>query len=180
MAFVMLFTGVPGTGKTTLAEAITKEHNAALLNWDWMMSALRVFPTVWESVENDNELRRDVGYTLMNRMVEYRLRLGQSSVLDCVARPRAVARWRELCDRYATVFVGVECVLLNATEHQRRIEGRTRGIPGWDELEWVSVANSRVIYEPLTGPKLVLDAAVPFATNFERARQYLAAQLLAT
>lgn len=170
----MLFTGVPGTGKTTLAEAITKEHNAALLNWDWMMSALRVFPTVWETVENDNELRRDVGYSLMNRMVEYRLRLGQSSVLDCVARPRAVTQWRELCVQYDTPFVGIECVLPDVTEHQRRIDGRTRGIPGWDELEWVFVANSRVIYEPLADPKLVLDATDSFQANLERARHHLA------
>ena len=169
----MLCTGVPGTGKTTLAEAITKEHHAALLNWDWMMSAVRVFPEVWETLANDADQRRDVGYTLMSRMLEYRLRLGQSSVLDCVARPRAVRQWNELCDRYNTPFIGVECVLPDEAEHRGRIEGRDRAIPGWDELEWAFVANSRAIYEPLKEPKLTINATNLVDNNLALLRAHI-------
>ena len=169
----MLFTGVPGTGKTTLAETITKEHNAALLNWDWLMSGLRIFPDVWDVVWPDAELRRDVGYSLMNRMIEYRLRLGQSSVLDCVARPRAIDHWRGLCDESGAVFVAIECSLADQTEHRARIEGRDRAIPGWDELVWEFVANSRKIYEPCGDPKLTLDATHTINHNLNTLRAHL-------
>ena len=172
--FVILFTGVPGTGKTTLAETITKEHNAALLNWDWMMSALRVFPEVWETVSADPDRRRDVGYTLMSRMVEYRLRLAQPSVLDCVARPRAIEQWSALCASYDTPFMAVECVLRDEVEHRTRIEGRDRAIPGWDELEWSFVENSRTIYQPVDGPTLAIDAANSFEHNLNQVRDHLA------
>ena len=169
----MLFTGAPGTGKTTLAEAITKEHNAALLNWDWLMSGLRIYPDVWDVIWPDAELRRDVGYSLMNRLIEYRLRLGQSSVLDCVARPRAIDHWRGMCDEYGAGFIAIECSLADESEHRSRIEGHDRAIPGWDELQWEFVANSRKIYVPVDGPKLAIDAALPIEYNLAQVRSHL-------
>ena len=56
--FVCVFSGVPGTGKSTLAEAITQETHAALINWDWLMSAVRVFPEVWAAT---NDVRTYLG-----------------------------------------------------------------------------------------------------------------------
>lgn len=170
--FVCVFSGVPGTGKSTLAEAITKETNAALLNWDWIMSALRVFPEVWAAAP-DVDTRRDIGYELMSRMIESRLRLGQSSVTDCVARTRALAQWSDLAAAHAAPVFVIECFLEDAAVHKTRITGRQRNIPGWDELDWRFVAASRSAYEPLPEPKLLIDAAKPIAENLEAVRAYL-------
>ncbi len=171
--FVCVFSGVPGTGKSTLAEAITVETNAVLLNWDWLMSALRAFPTVWDAVEDDGNLRRDVGYELMARMIESRLRLRQSSVTDCVARPRALELWTALAVQYgASVFV-VECSIADPDVHRTRIVGRLRNIPAWDELDWEHVQLSREKYAPLPEPKLSIDATNTIAHNLEVVREYL-------
>ena len=167
-----MFSGVPGTGKSTLAEAITKETQAALLNWDWMMSALRVFPEVWAAAPNV-DTRRNIGYELMSRMIESRLRLGQSSITDCVARPRALSMWSDLAARHGASFFVIECFLDDAIDHKSRITGRTRNIPGWDELDWNQVAASRSSYEPLPEPKLLVDAAHSIDHNLNKVRTYL-------
>ncbi len=171
--FLCVISGVPGTGKSTIAETITVETNSALLNWDWLMSAVRVFPSVWDAASADWDTRRDLGYELMARMIESRFRLGQSSVADCVTRQSALDRWQKLAVRYdASVYV-VECSLTDPAEHQRRISGRERNIPGWDELVWEDVLASRSKYVPLPEPKLTIDAADSVEHNLALARSYL-------
>jgi hypothetical protein len=67
----------------------------------------------------------------------------------------------------------VECELADEATHRARIEGRTRGIPNWDELQWEWVAQSRRSYVPLQGDKLVVDACRPFPVNLDAVRHYV-------
>ena len=72
----------------------------------------------------------------------------------------------------APMFV-VECVCSDVDLHRSRVVGRTRGIPGWNELEWEWVESSRRSYEPLQCDKVVLDAVDPLTDNLARVRAYL-------
>jgi DNA polymerase III delta prime subunit len=68
---VLLFSGPPATGKSTLADAIGRELPAPLIAWDWLVAGLTQFaevPRVLDTVERDTY--RDVGYALMAQMVE--------------------------------------------------------------------------------------------------------------
>lgn len=56
--------------------------------------------------------------------------------------------------------------------HRSRVEGRQRDIPGWYELEWERVDWERVergrhAYEPLSEPRVVVDAVNPPEHNLE-------------
>jgi predicted kinase len=171
---VVAFTGVPGTGKSTLADEIARDLGAPAVASDWLIAGLTGFPDVQHVFEHmERDTYRDVGYALMSQLVEKQLRNAQSVVLDCVVRERARARWAAIAgDHGARMFV-IECVCSDIDVHRSRVVGRIRAIPGWNELEWKWVEKARQTYEPLQCEKLVLDAVVPLADNLARARAYI-------
>jgi hypothetical protein len=70
-----------------------------------------------------------------------------------------------LADRYSASFAVVECVCSDVEVHRRRVDGRRREIPGWYELKWEWVERGRQLYEPLSEPKVVIDAIEPLEHN---------------
>ncbi len=171
---VVLVTGVPGTGKSTIAEAVAGTTGWPIFNWDWLMSGLAVFPKAWEPIGRDRELRRSVGWSLMSRLIEQRLRLRQSVILDTAAQPRALAPWSSLAEQYGAELRVIECSCSDVDLHRSRIVGRRRDIPGWPELEWEWVLESCAQFRPMPGDKLELDAIEPIDENVARAFDYLA------
>jgi predicted kinase len=171
---IVVFSGVPGTGKSTLSDAVAREMRAPVFNWDWLMAAIRPFDAVQQVLDaGERDVYRDVGYALIHHPVLRQLQLGQPSVIDCVVRQRALDRWSAAAaDAEAAVHV-VECTCSDEALHRTRVEGRDRGIPNWDELEWEWVLEARRTYEPLAGDKLVVDAVDPFAQNLAAVRDYI-------
>ena len=68
----------------------------------------------------------------------------------------------------------VECVCSDASVHRARIEGRTRGIPGWHEVGWDHVERMRAEVLPLTADRLTVDAMEPVRDNLRRVEDYIA------
>jgi predicted kinase len=171
---VVVFSGVPGTGKSTLADEIARDLGAPVVSWDWLVAALTGFPEVQSVLDGmERDRYRDLGYSLMSQMVEKQLRNRQSVVLDCVVRARALDLWSEIAARHDAPVHVIECTCSDVEVHRSRVVGRDRTIPGWNELDWRFVEASRRSYEPLPGDKLVLDAVDPLADNLARARTYL-------
>jgi predicted kinase len=171
---VVVFTGVPGCGKTTLADEIARDLGAPSVQWDWLAAGLTPFPELQSVLDGmERERYRDVIYSLMHQLVEKQLRNGQPVVLDCVVRERARARWAELAAQYAAPVHVIECICSDVDVHKSRIVGRRRDIPNWNELQWEWVLQSRAQYLPLECDKLVLDAVDPLTDNLTRVRDYL-------
>ncbi len=159
-------TGVPGTGKSTVADHAGRLLGAAVLAHDWAMSALRPYPDLQETLDTMNPPgHRAVGWSILRSLARSELRRGRSVVLDGVARGPEVASCRELASTEGAELVLVATECSDPELHRERVVGRRRLIPDWYELEWDHVATAREGWNRPADVDLVLDASLPWGRN---------------
>ncbi len=148
---LVVFGGLPGTGKTTVARAVAARCRAALIRVDAIEQAMRSAGVLAAGGEVG-----PAGYMAAYALAEANLRLGLSVVADCV-NPVAATRaaWRKVAA--PGPILEVEVVCSNAAEHRRRVETRASDVPGLVPPTWDAVV--RRVYEPWAEPRLVLDTA---------------------
>lgn len=130
MKQIIAFTGLPGTGKSTLAEALATETGVPAFAGDWLLGALRPHG-ILRGLERPVFL--SMYYDLLGTLIKRQLMLGQSAIVDCLVNDEIADRWDGLAAEYDARLRLVECVCSDEGEHRRRVEGRRRGIPGWHE-----------------------------------------------
>jgi predicted kinase len=173
---LVLVTGLPGTGKSTMAEVAARALGAPVLGHDWAMSGLRPFRELERTLDDMGFAgRRAVGWSILWSLARQQLRLGSSVVLDGVARQPEIARAREVAgdERAGSLVVLTACE--DAGVHRSRVDGRQRGIPGWYELDWDHVAQARAAWRAPSDVDLVLQATDRMEVNAERVRNALGA-----
>ena len=135
--------GLPGSGKSTIARQVALRLGAVWLRVDSMEQAIRASALAPPSVE-------DAGYRAAIAVAEDNLRLGLTVVGDCV-NPWMLTRdaWRNAGWRAGAHVLEVEIVCGDIGEHRRRIEARQADIPGLIAPGWRSVENRGL---PALGP----------------------------
>lgn len=172
---LVLVTGLPGTGKSTMADAAATTLGAAVLAHDWAMSGLRPFPAVQDALAAmDPPGHRPVGWSLLWALARSQLRRGLPVVLDGVARGPEVTGTRALGAEERARCLVVMTTCPDVDVHRARIEGRSRHIPHWYELDWEHVARARAAWEPPDDVDVVLEATMPAAENAARLRSAIA------
>jgi predicted kinase len=148
---LIVFSGLPGSGKTTLARELAASRSAAYLRIDSIEHALR-------SISPGSDIGPG-GYVVALAIAGGNLSLGMAVVADCV-NPVAESRaaWRELARASAVPHLDIEVVCSNKAEHRRRVEQRRSDIPGFVVPDWASVEAHD--YQPWTGDRLIVDTAV--------------------
>jgi predicted kinase len=167
---LIVFSGLPGAGKSALAEAVGRELGIPVFAKDWLEATLlrsKLIPA-----ETQKQLG-SVGYDLLTVLAERQLSLGQSVILDSVASTTSIRNtWRDLGRRYNADWRIIECVCSNVALHRERLEQRQRHIPGWHELEWSDIEFVRSYYASWDEERLIVDAIDSVEQNILAALNY--------
>jgi len=171
---VVLVTGLPGTGKTTLAERVAPALGAPVLGWDWAMAALTPYAPVWAAARGLHHADyAALGWAMVRQAAEAQVRRGMAAVLDGLAGDGEVARVRALAAGHGARATVVLTTCDDEEAHRRRLDGRQRGIPGWHELTWEGVLATKGRWVPPTDVDLVAPATAAVDANVARILAHL-------
>lgn len=164
---IIVVSGLPGTGKTRLAESIGSQFQVPVFSVAWVLGALAQFGVL------ERPDRGPMAYEIIGALLEHQLRMRQSAIADgMVGSGEVRARWRQLADRHRAGFEVIECVCSDPVVHRTRIEARRDPIPGWPDPGWDHVEAMRERYEPWAEDRLVLDSLRSFERNLEAAMRF--------
>ena len=164
---LIVFAGLPGTGKSTLAAALARDMAAVYLRVDTIEQAIR-----------DAGWAGDIGpagYLVGYALARSNLRLGRPVVADSV-NPVAPTRdaWRAVAVQAGAAMAEIEIVCSDPAEHRRRVESRVVDVPGLALPSWQEVVERE--YAPFDRDRLVLDTArLPPPAALAQIRRYIAA-----
>jgi predicted kinase len=148
---LIVFAGLPATGKTTLARELARQLKAVHLRIDTIECALR------EGLP-DGVPVGELGYRVAYALAEDNLRLGRRVIADSV-NPLAITRkaWHGVAHRAGATLADVEVICSDRHEHQRRVETRIADIAGHQLPTWAEVLGRE--YHEWTTPRIVVDTA---------------------
>ena len=148
---LIVFSGLPGTGKTTIARGLVSRTQAMYLRID----------TIEQAIRNSRVLAEDVGssgYQVANQVALSNLDLGNSVIVDCV-NPVHDSReaWSDIARRADVHLINIQVICSDTREHRRRVENRTSDVAGLISPTWQSVTNHE--YEAWGEPPFTVDTA---------------------
>jgi predicted kinase len=150
---LIVTSGLPGSGKSTIAEGLAKALPAAILSVDPIEAAM------WRSGLAPAKTGI-AAYRVAETLASENLSQGLSVIVDAVNPvDEARAIWRELSEQYAIGLKVIEVICSDETIHRQRIETRVRNIEGMPETSWDRVIQRKAEFVPWTDDRLVLDSA---------------------
>ena len=151
MTRLIVFAGLPGSGKSSIARELAKVSGAIWLRVDSIEQALRESGVAPGSLD-------DAGYRAAYAVAEDNLRLGRDVIGDSV-NPWMLTRnaWRDAGLRAGAQVLEVETVCTDLEEHRRRAETRASDVPGLVLPDWPAVIGRD--YHPWDRERLTIDTA---------------------
>ncbi|NEO85157.1 MAG: AAA family ATPase [Spirulina sp. SIO3F2] len=146
---LFIFSGLPASGKTTLARKLSAYTGAIFLRIDTLEQSLRDFCSL--DVQGE-------GYQLAYRLAKDNLQLGCSVVADaCNAIALTREAWRQVAQSTGAKSANIEVFCSDIVEHQTRVETRTTTVPHLKLPDWDAVINRE--YHPWQAQHHTIDTA---------------------
>jgi predicted kinase len=148
---LIIFGGLPATGKTTIAKNLAQQLGATYLRIDTIEQALRDSAPVGLQVNEE-------GYRVAYAVAEDNLRLGRTVISDSV-NPIRLSRdaWIDVAHRAPARAVEVEVICSDLQLHRQRVETRSVDIRSLKLPIWEQVVSRE--YEPWDREHIVIDTA---------------------
>jgi len=153
---LIVISGLPGTGKTTVGEAAARHSRAVWLSVDDLEDALLGvgLPSNWTTGV--------AAYEAVAAAAAENLRLGHVVIVDAVndSEP-ARDTWRRAAERASAAVVFVLLTPPPEREHRLRLQERTRHLSHQPEPPWEHVQERARTYERWRDPPVSIDSSQP-------------------
>lgn len=145
---LIIFGGLPGTGKTTIAKLLSAKLKTTYLRIDTIEQILK---------KDDNSIGPD-GYKIAYALAKENLDLGIDVIADSVNSIKETREaWKNVALDSKHFYVEIELICSNLNEHQRRVELRKPDIKNQKLPTWDDVLKRN--YEPWQSKQLVIDTS---------------------
>ncbi|TCR60624.1 AAA family ATPase [Bosea sp. BK604] len=149
---LVVLSGLPGTGKTTIGKALARRRAATYVRVDEIEHALK------QGANSARDIGPE-GYLVAFAIASSNLKVGNLVIGDSVNPvPESRCGWRSVATELGSPVLDVEVICSDETEHRRRVETRTADIVGFEPPTWAYVKARD--YAAWTEDRLVLDTAV--------------------
>jgi predicted kinase len=148
---LIIFSGLPGTGKSTLAKEISKHLKATYLRIDTIEQAIKS-----SSIGVDEIV--DAGYLVGYSVAKENLSIGRTVITDSV-NPIELTRklWLTAAKEAKVDSVEIEVICSDKKEHQKRVETRSVDIPNLTLPDWQKVSARK--YDPWKRKHIIINSA---------------------
>jgi len=127
-----ILSGLPATGKTTLAKLLAQRTGAMFMRIDTVENGLREFCNL--NVESE-------GYRLCYRIIRDNLKLGISAIADsCNTVNITREKWENVAIESGAIFHNIEISCSDIVEHETRVtlrnkKARNSNDPTWEKVK---------------------------------------------
>jgi predicted kinase len=149
---LIIFAGLPGAGKTTIARELARQIGAMHVRVDSIEQAIRdCVPAVPPSLD-------EAGYRVGYAIAQDNLLVGRTVVADSV-NPLLITRsaWLNVGQKAGVRTVEIEVICSDSREHRSRVESRLPDIPGLRLPTWEQIISRE--YHPWNREHVVIDTA---------------------
>lgn len=170
---LVVFAGLYGTGKSSLARVVARQRKAVYLDKDTIKDRVMAL-SVEMGLEQGTRLAGPLSYELLVDLARDNLTLGLSVVLDS---PAAYQLFRDKLKQLARAVKAdlrwIECICSDESLLRQRVESQTGEAPDYRARDWATYLRERSRFEKLTDRRLIVDTAEPLASNLRKVLAYL-------
>jgi len=165
--------GLPGAGKSTIAEVVGNRLGYAVLSVDPIESAI-----LSAGIDSDQPTGL-AAYLVAEAIADAALGNGQTIIVDAVnAVNPAREQWVALAKKHSDSLRFIEVVCSDVELHRSRIEARGRNLAHLEAPTWHAVEQSLDEYDQWSGPsaavaRIQLDSVDSIGTNVDQALAFL-------
>lgn len=168
---LIVMSGLPGSGKSTIADRLAQRLKLPIFSVDPIESAI-IRSGIPRSFETGL-----AAYLVAETLAREQLKLGNSVIIDAVnAEEEGKDIWRALAREHGLELTVLQVVVSDRALHKQRIEARMRDLYGFSEVTWGMVEAREQVFTAWKEPILILDTARAVETNVEEALQYIRAR----